>query len=101
MIHLLLTRPTLVRVPSLPLDTHPDPGRTQAARRPHPPSHPPLTWQEVVARLLRVHARLKRVPAHPQLALLQGQALACRHAQLPLHQVLPRDGLAHGVLNLR
>ena len=57
--------------------------------------------QEVVVGVLGADARLNRVPLDSEFMLLQRQRLARCHAQLPLHQVLPGDGLGDWVLHLQ
>ena len=57
--------------------------------------------QEVGIRVLGADAGLNGVAAHGQLLLSQRQRLPGGHAQLPLHQVLPGDGLGDRMLHLQ
>jgi len=57
--------------------------------------------QKIVVRVFRANAGLDGVAGDFQLLLCQRQGLAARHAQLPLHQVLPGDRFGHGMLHLQ
>ena len=58
-------------------------------------------WQKVVVGAFSANARLDRVSVDAQRVLHQGQLCTTCHQKLPFHQVKPRDGLSHRVLNLK
>ena len=57
--------------------------------------------QEIIVRALGADASLDRMAMDAQLVLLPRQRLAERHAQLPFHQVQPRDRFRHRMLDLQ
>ena len=57
--------------------------------------------QEVARRVLRVKPDLDGVARAPDVVLLPAEALALRDADLLAHEVEPREGLGHGMLDLQ
>ena len=57
--------------------------------------------QETLGHILRIKPRLKRMSVDRQFVLAQGQPLACRHAQLPGHQINAGNRLGHGMFHLQ
>lgn len=56
--------------------------------------------QEVFVRFLGVYARFESMPDKWDLGLLEGQRVAGRHLELPLHQIQAGDHLGYRVFYL-
>ena len=66
-----------------------------------PPQYLAGLWRKRGVRVFNIQARFNRMTSHLDISLRCRQSLARRHAQLPLHQVVPGDHFSYRVLNLQ